>query len=533
MISVAVVLLLALALGSGGLLYARWRTFRAAAAAATGPGAKGVGDPVGARRQERSLLIVHSVVTLILLVLAVALHVSGGAGFLDPPRPTLLPDDFRPPVVPTSLIAAPVKIPLAPLTALLEGAVPTTWGDLSERMAMRGRSRTEVALQLRRDPFHVTLHGEEATVSTTIHYGLRVFYDPPLLPEVSGSCGLGEDTSQAPRLAVAIRAPVSVDSTWTLRTGARVMDIRPLSDSDRDRCLVTFLDFDLTGRVTEAARDFLEKHVDDIDSLAAEVDVRGPFQGWWATLREPIELTDSLWLSMGPEALQRGPVQGFGDSLQIALALRARPTVTFGARPEIGPEPLPSLAAGEVREGLDLLLEARARYDAVSALLRDVLVGREFNYGERTLRVDSLQVFGIGAGRLAVEIEVSGDVSARLFLVGTPEVEAETGRIFVPDLDFDVATRNVVLAAVSWIRAEEFRDVLRERARFPAGPAVDWLTGWLAEGLNRDLSDDLTVEGEVDSVRILGVHALREALVIQVAAQGRARLLVTGGGGPR
>ncbi|MDP2957687.1 MAG: DUF4403 family protein [Longimicrobiales bacterium] len=471
---------------------------------------------------------IHALVLVVIVALTLMPFMSR-RHFLDPGRPELSPDVLPPPVVPASVLATPIAIPLAPLVAMMEKRVPLTHGDIAERKALEDRPRTEIAYQLRRAPFQVELNGDVATLRTTVRYAVRAFYDPPVLPGISGSCGTGDEVAK-PRLSVTISAPITIDEQWTLRTDARVVDVRPASDTDRDLCRMTFMDIDVTERVVEAARRFLEEHTDEIDSIAAAVNVRSRFEGWWRTLQDPVRLTDSLWLAMRPERVQRGPVRGSGDSLQIALALRARPTLAYGPRPSLPDVLLPSLDTGIVPEGLDLRMEARVEYDAASAFLFGKVGGREFEYDERTLKLDTLRVFGIGGGHLAVELLVSGDVNARLFLVGTPEVEPVSGRIYVPDLDFDVATRNVVLTAVSWLRANELRDILREHARWPAEPAVAWLTGWLEQGLNRRLSDELRVEGEVASVRVLSVHALKEALLVRTSATGSARLFVTPGG---
>ena len=466
------------------------------------------------------------VLVLVVLVAPSLFLLRSRERFLDPARPALSPDRLAPPVVPASVLATPVNIPLATLVAMMEKAVPLTYGDISRREALENRDRTEIAYELRRGPFQAVLDGDVATLRSTVRYAMRAFYDPPILPEISGSCGT-DDEEDKPRLTVTISAPIAIDEQWTLRTDARVVDVRPASDADRDLCRMTFLDIDVTERVVEAARHFLEEHTDEIDSIAAAVDIRPRFEGWWRTLQEPVQLTDSLWLTMRPETVLRGPVRGEGESLEIALALRARPALAYGPRPSLPDVPLPPLDTGDVRQGLDLRTEARIAYDAASDFLREELGGREFDYDGRTLRLDTLRVFGIGGGHLAVELLVSGDVSARLFLVGTPEVEPVSGRIFVPDLDFDISTRNVVLAAVSWLRADEFRDVLREHAHWPAAPTVEWLAGWLLKGLNRDLSDDLRVEGEVTSVEVLSVHALKEVLLVRTSARGSARLFVT------
>jgi hypothetical protein len=74
--------------------------------------------------------------------------------------------------------------------------------------------------------------------------------------------------------------------------------------------------------------------------------------------------------------------------------------------------------------------------------------------------------------------------------------------------------------------ALSLRDYLREQASWPVDPAIQWLADWLGRGLNRDLSRDLRVVGAVDTVQIVGVYALREVLLVRMAAQGSASLIV-------
>jgi hypothetical protein len=462
---------------------------------------------------------------LLVLALVVLYLVRPRSDFLDPNRPEMSSDWYVPGPVPASVIAAPVQIPLSLLGSLLEKAVPEGYGDLAERHEVPDHDRAAFAYELKREPFHLSMDENRATIRTTIRYGMRFFYDPPLLPEVRSSCGLDEG-EDPPRLGVALEAPIAVDRNWRLRTDARVVGVRPASETDQDRCSVTVLDLDLTGRVVDAARSFLEGHLDEIDSIAAAVDLRSTFEGWWQTLQEPIQLADSLWLALRPETVQRGAVRGSGDSLEIAIALQSRPTIVYGPRPDFALVPLPLLDTGAVSEGLDLRVESRIPYDAAGAAILDELGDQEFHHGGRTFRVDSLAMFPTGADRLALELVLSGDLAARLFLVGTPVIDPETGQISVPDLDFDVSTRDVVLAAASWIRADDFRDILRKSANWPAAPAVEWLTGYLTQGLNRKLSDQLRVEGKVTAVRILGVHALQQALLVEFAATGSAGLFV-------
>jgi hypothetical protein len=448
----------------------------------------------------------------------------GDDAFLDPPPPATDPDRVQPPEPPLSVINVPMAIPLSPLVALVEGAVPTRYGSLDEFHELPDSGGARIAFELERTPFRAVFVDRVARLDANVLYRVRVHYPLPALPDVDSSCGI--ESGPRPALSVAIESPMTLDRDWTLRTRARIADLKPVTDEDVDRCRVTGLRLDITERIVNGARALLEEHLTEIDRLAAEVDTRSRFASWWHTLSAPVPLGDSLWLTMGPEAIRRGPLRGSGDSLTVQLALRSRPQIYFGPRPSENVGPLPPLETGEVEPRLDLLVDARADYGAAGRFLEETLSGVPIDVGGRAIQVDSVRVFGIGSGRLAMQLRVSGEVRGRIYLTGRPAIDLVTGRVAVPDLELDVATRGVLMAAASWFAVPELRDYMREHATWPTAPAVDWLTTWLERGLNRPISDDLRVEGTVDSVRIVGATALRDALWVRLAAKGSASLFV-------
>jgi hypothetical protein len=302
--------------------------------------------------------------------------------------------------------------------------------------------------------------------------------------------------------------------------------VAPASAGDRDRCQVTLLGVDVTEDVVNAARSYVERHLAAIDSSAARVDARSSFDEWWGKLREPIQLEDSLWLAIGPEGIRRGPLRGTGDTVEVELALTARPRIVYGPRPQDRLTPLPALDTGAVVPRLDLLVDARADYAAISDFLDERLGGTSVDLDGRALHIRSLAIHGIGAGRLALELELTGVVSGRVYLTGTPTIDRATGSISIPDLEFDEATRAELFPFLPELTARPLRDLLRSRAVWPAEPAVKWLTQWLAVGLNRFLSDDLGVTGIVDDVGIVAAYAQREALFVRISARGRASMFL-------
>ena len=478
---------------------------------------------VGASTRRRGLLIGAAILVVSGVILVV---LESGPDFLEAPLPRAVDEEVAVEPAPASSLALRLTIPLARLVALLEDAVPRAFGSMDERQELPDHDRTTLAFSLDRLPISASMTGRVARVETVVEYGLTAYYDPPILPEVSGSCGTGDDGKR--RLRVVIEAPLEITEDWRLGTKAKLVTVEPPSDADRDRCQVTFLGIDLTDRVVDGARAFLVDQERTVDSMAATLDLRPSFEAWWNTLREPVPLADSVWLMVGPDSIRQGTLGGSGDSVWVELALGARPSVVVGPRPDADTTALPPLGKGAFESGLDLVVEGRADYGTLSRMLMTQVAGTDVEHEGRTVTVDSLHVFGVGGGRIALDVRVSGDLSARLYFTGTPELDPLNQTISVPDLDFDVATEDVLVAAAAWLRRGGLRALLRERASWPLGPVSDRLETWLDEGLNREISPDLGVVGRVESVIPREVYALRDHLLVRIGARAEAHMYVTG-----
>lgn len=425
---------------------------------------------------------------------------------------------------PASTIALPVTVALAPLAARLEKAVPTSFGSLNQRLPVRGVQGLTLALELRRAPFRVSFVGDQAVVHATVTYALKAWYRSPF-GVLTAACGNGGPKD--PRLSLTVRGPIRIEPDWSLHTHARLSELRPASSSPRDRCRVTGLGLDITNEVVQQARTYLESQAAALDTALARVDVRTPVIQGWHALEQPVPLADSLWMLVHPESVRRGPVRGLGDSVTIAFGLQARPTVVVGAPPAASDVPLPTLDSGTVSPRFDVRVQGRAGYAEATRLLQRELGGTRVREVSRTLVLDSLRIFGIGGGKLAVEVRVSGDAAARLYLTGTPRLDPATGEITIPDLAFDIRTRDVALKAASWLLGNQLLNVLRHEARWPTPADVARMRAQLQQGLNRPLSPGLSVRGTVDSLRVDGVQATRAALVLRASAIGTAALRVT------
>ena len=431
------------------------------------------------------------------------------------------------PSLPPAYLSAPVVYDLGAILEALESSFPRTFGDLDERMDHPENDRVEVSFLVERSPFQAEIQGDTARITAILTYRGRAWYDPPVLPSVSASCGI--DDGEPPRATVTLVSPLSLDGEWVLRSRARVESVEAVSEAERDRCRITPLNIDVTGTALGAVRSTLERRTDEIDERVAGVDVRSRLQEVWHTLETPIELTDEVWLLVNPRGVMRGRTAGNGTVLTIEVSMEAFPAIILGDRPDEVHTDLPTLESGEVDDGAVIHLEGRAEYPATGRLLTRELQERELEMSGRLIRIREVALRGVGAGRVALEVEFTGTARGRIFLVGTPEVDHQRGEIHVPDLDFDIETRNVLVGGLAWLGQDALVEFLRERARIPVDQVMGPAREQLLRGMNRELSDEVRVEGEVISTRLLRVVAVGEALHVQAEAEARATFHVDHG----
>lgn len=468
--------------------------------------------------------------------MAAALLAGGAAGCgsgprLDAPPPVARAErvvDSAPPL-PPSVIDLPVEYDLAPAIAWMETAIPARLGDLEERLAT-GNDRLTFAFSASRSPFRLHLEGTTVTLSTVVSYQGRGWYNPPILPTISGSCGINEPP---PRVRLTARTTVTPTEDWQLRSRSRVVELVPLTRERRDQCVVTAAAVNVTERVLGAVRGLLERELGQVDARLARYDLRGRAEELWTFLNTPLQLRDSLWLVVAPAAVRLDRVAIEEQTLRTAVGLTAYPRVLSGAVPSVVAPPLPALERGGGPGGLSLLTEATLHWDVLTGILRQELAGDTIEVAGRSLRLTDLGVSGLEDGRVAVRLTLAGDARGTVYLVGTPHYDAREVVLTMPDLEFDVQSRNLMVAGLDWLAGGQVEEHLRRSLRLSlAGVVADGLQ-LVQRELTRELASGATLATEVTGGQAFRVRARAHALLVDAVVQGRSELRVTvvpGGG---
>jgi hypothetical protein len=385
-------------------------------------------------------------------------------------------------------------------------------------------TRKHYAFEATRGPFTAFAEGREMHLRATLAYAARGFYKPPIGPTLSAGCG---EKDVRPRIVLELATPLSLTPDWHLVSHARLATIRPATTAQRDRCNVGILNIDVTDRVIDAARSGITGQLRKIDRKVGTVDLTSRVNEWWAMLARPIPLTEGVWLTLQPEQLRMGRVTGEARVLTVPVSLDARPRILTGAEaPANTPGGPPPLAEDTVTVGFRIALDGLVDYGTATRELTEALAQRKLERAGRSVVVQEVGVLPGQGGRLVLSLSFAGDASGRLRLIGTPKYDAQRNEVSVPDLDYVLQTGSTIVNAYEWLKSDELRAMLREKAHLSAAPALAKGRELLLSGLNRKLGDAVTLSATVDSVAVNGLFVTKDGLMLRAEATGQARVAV-------
>ena len=444
---------------------------------------------------------------------------------LDAPPPHVVADSLDAlPEVPASVIDALVTYNLGTAMDSLEAVVPRTYGDIEERLPVANNTRASFAYAVSRSPFRARVVGQTLSISAVVEYEGRVWYRSSLGPVLSAGCGTGD--APRPRVRATLVSTGRLTPDWQLRTSTRVLRLERYSRAPRDRCRLTVLRLDATGRVLEATRHMLEQNLQKFDQAAARWPVRARFVTLWAKLRRPIRLTEGVFLEINPYAAQLGSIGAVGDTVMARLRIIASPRITTLVQSdELRPLP-PLQLADDVGNGAHVMLEGSCTYPVATDLLRRVLVGRSLVRLGRRVRIVDVRLTGIGGGRVALGVTLAGHVRGRLYFTGTLSLDPDHHQVNVPDLDYDVGTAQKLVQGFAWLEGVDLRAFLRDRARLPDSAVVGRLRGLAEQGINRTLAPGVTLSGRIHDARGTSVRATTQDIRVRAVADAEFRLAI-------
>ena len=458
------------------------------------------------------------------ILLAIAWFCAGCGSSRNAPVPDIPPESSVE-NIPISSVAIPVRLSYAGLLELtrIEEIVPRSedHNDSWREVPAEG-SGNGIQYRWVREPFIVAGRDSTLMVSTVVsfqvRYARRVKQPWPFTNYTwltLGSCGYNEPM---PRVRLIVESAISVGEGWKLRTSSHA-SVQFLS-----RCEVSAAGFDVTGRLQELFETALARAAAEFDERISSSRLEDRLRAAWAQLQRPIPLKPDgvLALFIRPRSIALAPPVFSDSAVSFGFKVEAEPAILRAGIILPEQDTISTVHRDSVRSGFTVRVRIRLEDSSAQTLLESKLVGKEFSFpsGQR-VTVRGVRVLG-GGSKMAVGIRFTGQFDGELFFSGRPEFDAETQTVRIPDFDYDLKTRDWLVAAEEWLQHKEFVGTLKPLVKWELAGPIATMRKNLLEALNRDLGNGLRIVGSVSAARVTGFERTTEGISGVVLLEGTA-----------
>ncbi|MFL5742126.1 MAG: DUF4403 family protein [Flavisolibacter sp.] len=431
--------------------------------------------------------------------------------------------------LPESQIDIPIQINLRPVYALAEHNVDTVFTSPNyPNDWVQADCATRYKYHFRRSPLKMSMNGTTLNLSFQGFYQIvgstRVCVSGTVLSPWTPPCRCGFDEVER-RVNVGFISNFRLQPNLILRSTITRNEPQAL-----DKCSVCFWGQDITTEVMNGLKAELDASKKTMEDSFSVFNLRPYMQRAWNMMNEVYAIPNVGYFTLHPKKLRMENINARNDLLNINIGISATPVVSF-AKPDAAAGPVPDLTNANNPGGFNVYLEAALQYDSLGHVLDGYMAGKRFDFSEGIFKkhivVEKTTVSGDEKGHLLIRVDFSGSFEGAAVFNGKPVYNAEKKTIEVQNLDYDLQTKNLLLKTAKWLFNKRILSELKSYTSFDLSQYYDTASKTLNTWLNREWTKGVSGTGSVSELKLTGVYALPQHLLIRSNCVGKLSVVVS------
>lgn len=417
---------------------------------------------------------------------------------------------------PVSVINIPITIDLKPYFDETEKAVPKSFSGNEAKC-----EGVSVAYFFRRGTIKFKGKGSDIYFDVDGEYSMKMNYCPQctelfndagncIVPRIYASCGVNE---AMPKLHISFKSSIGIDQNYRLTSTTKLQSVKAITP-----CRVTMFNYNATGHVEDEVSKALRSAQKDIDKEIKSINLKSDMQEVWNLLREPVDLEGYGYFYINPQSIGIDELKYQNSTATFNASLSTKPYLNL-EKEIIAPASIPQLQKITKSDGFSINMDIKAGYDSLARITNKEIGGSKFEVKGKEVIIDSIGYFPYG-DQLGVKVNFSGKKKGIVYLVGTPELDTLNQVLSLPDLEFDVKTKSLLLKSAKWLFDAKITEMIRKYAIIDLKPYLADLKEGINTSLNGELSEGIRMSGAIKEAKVLAIHPLESHLFIQSFGSG-------------
>lgn len=447
------------------------------------------------------------------LFLPLAMALISGCGSIKPEAPSTANQvvDVKPMPTVASNINIPIKVELKPFIKMADQSF-----DKEFKGADKPCSGLRYQYKLKREPIQLSGRGKTVFLGLDVAYGFSGEYcaacvfDNCINPPIPFSCGWDESLRRA---KIKLKSDIELTSNYRIKSTTSFTEFTPV-----DPCRVTFANININDVLMSQIKPELGNLAKMIDAEIAKQDLKPYILPIWKAFQEDIKIPATGYLRFQPQSLSVSEININGSTLNFSVGLTAIPTIQSSPwnKPTTG---LPNLTPYKKGNGFEVYTDLKMSYDSLSKQLYDIMKTESFALGKEKINITSLKLFPAGE-KLGVEVGFAGTKKGTFYLLGVPTFEHTKNQIALKNVEYDIATKNVLIKTAKWMMDETIRKKLEAQMVFDVSDLMNLTKKSIGESLNQTLDGGIKIQGKLKSLEISGWSLQQDALWVRAKSLG-------------
>ena len=407
--------------------------------------------------------------------------------------------------LPVSKLNIPVNLKVSVLESIINSQLT---GLLYEDKDFNDGDRMKVKVY-KRNP--IRLSGKENEIRYKIPLTIQVIYDA-MVTNVSAS---GEIELEA-------KTSFKIAKDWTLKTQTDLTHYVWIKKPVAQVAGMNIPLGSLADVILNNSKSYLGKQIDEM--TATYFDLKAIVASAWSSITRVLSVSEEYkaWLLVNPNKVTMSPMVIQGDSIQSYLSLSAKPQLNSGEKPMAnGVTKIPDYAQvlGESQRTI-LVLRTKLPFSETKSLTLKQVGGQTFSSGKKSVTVEDVNYFGIN-NKLGVELTLSGAYKGKIFLTGTPKIDTLTNLINLPDLEFNLETKNFLVKTAGWILKSNLKKMIQENINFYLTLNLNDTKKELEKQLNEyPLATGFRMKSKIDQLSVDNIQITSDGILLDMGIGG-------------
>ena len=420
---------------------------------------------------------------------------------------------------PASLVNIPVTVDLSRLFKAADDSLAKSYaGNEDPCQGLRYSyhfTRSPIQFNGKDDKVHIAFRG---SYKMKMSYCTACAFDRCIVPAPVASCGMDEPER---RLDIGFAMSYQLTPDYGLTSTTSLTKLTAV-----DPCQITFLNVDISDRITEIVRGSLNDICKQYDRETSKTNLKQPLQSAWDSLTAPAKLDDGYgYFSLKPQAIGISPFQFSGSLLTFNAGLTIKP-VLYSDQQRTVFKKIPPLSSVKPADGFSVCTDLLLNYDSLTQILNRTTRGKIFMIKNRKVVIEEMRVKGAANNRLTFHIAFSGYKKGAIRISGHPYFVQDSLLAGLAATTVHLERGSFILKSAFRLFKKKIRKAVTDNSTISLKEFTEEARISLEKNLNRTIQQQYQLTGKVNQLKLSDVYASDSVLKIRTWTKGNVRLLV-------